>query len=249
MVDPDFSEFIVYVDESGDHGIKTMDPEYPIFVLAFCIFRKEDVASQLVPSILRLKFAHFGHDQIVLHENEIRKSKGPFRILLNKTKRAGFFADLNALMAAAPVTIVAVVIRKQQLADRYALPNDPYHLAMEFGLERVCRFLLEQGQEGRLTHVVFERRGDREDKDLELQFRRVTSGSNPNCSTVPLEALFADKKSITSGLQFADLVARPIGLSVLRPDQANRAYEILSVHLRRSPTGRVEGWGLKVFPT
>jgi hypothetical protein len=32
-----FSEYIVYVDESGDHGLETIDPNYPVFVLAFCI--------------------------------------------------------------------------------------------------------------------------------------------------------------------------------------------------------------------
>jgi hypothetical protein len=32
---PPFSEWIVYVDESGDHGIASIDPSYPIFVLVF----------------------------------------------------------------------------------------------------------------------------------------------------------------------------------------------------------------------
>ncbi|HFD87807.1 MAG TPA: DUF3800 domain-containing protein, partial [Gammaproteobacteria bacterium] len=32
------SEYIVFVDESGDHGLRSIDEAYPIFVLAFCIF-------------------------------------------------------------------------------------------------------------------------------------------------------------------------------------------------------------------
>lgn len=35
-----FSDYIVFVDESGDHGLVSIDPEYPIFVLGFCIFNK-----------------------------------------------------------------------------------------------------------------------------------------------------------------------------------------------------------------
>lgn len=58
----------------------------------------------------------------------------------------------------------------------------------------------------------------------------------------------ADKKTISTGLQIADLIARPIGLRILRPDQPNRAYDIIAKKLRRSPSGGVEGWGLKVFP-
>ncbi|WIX32645.1 DUF3800 domain-containing protein [Salinicola sp. JS01] len=36
-----FSDFVVYVDESGDHGMLNIDANYPVFVLAFCIrYRK-----------------------------------------------------------------------------------------------------------------------------------------------------------------------------------------------------------------
>ena len=34
----DYSDYIVYVDESGDHGLKTIDENYPVFVLAFLYF-------------------------------------------------------------------------------------------------------------------------------------------------------------------------------------------------------------------
>ncbi len=244
-----FGDYIVYVDESGDHGLQTMDPEYPIFVLAFCIFAKTRLATELVPAVMRFKFAHFGHDQVVLHEHDIRKSNGPFRILLNASRRAAFLGDLTTLMSEAPATIVGIVIRKAQLVNRYAQPNNPYLIALEFGLERVCAFLREHGQTGKLTHFVFECRGGKEDLELEVQFRRVTGGANSRYARTPVEILMADKKSIATGLQFADLVARPIGLHVLRPGQPNRAFDTLEPHLRRSPDGRVDGWGLKVFPT
>jgi len=34
---------------------------------------------------------------------------------------------------------------------------------------------------------------------------------------LPFELVLADKKTNSEGLQFADLVARPVGLSVVRP--------------------------------
>jgi hypothetical protein len=37
-----FSDYLVFVDESGDHGLDVIDAGYPVFVLAFCIVRKED---------------------------------------------------------------------------------------------------------------------------------------------------------------------------------------------------------------
>jgi hypothetical protein len=36
-----FSNFVAYVDESGDRGMQNLDASYPVFVLAFCIFYKE----------------------------------------------------------------------------------------------------------------------------------------------------------------------------------------------------------------
>jgi hypothetical protein len=44
------------------------------------------------------------------------------------------------------------------------------------------------------------------------------------------------------------MVAWPIALSVLRPNQPNRAVEILNRKFWRGPDGRVEGYGLKLFP-
>ncbi|MBI4542737.1 MAG: DUF3800 domain-containing protein [Gemmatimonadetes bacterium] len=131
---------------------------------------------------------------------------------------------------------------------QYATPEHPYHLALEFGLERLGRWLADRGQAGRLTHVVCEQRGGREDGELELAFRRVCDGHNFTGDRMRLDLVMVDKKANSAGLQFSDLIARPIGRYVLCPDQPNRAWDILSAKFRRSPAGRIEGWGLKVFP-
>ena len=62
------------------------------------------------------------------------------------------------------------------------------------------------------------------------------------------EIVFADKKTNSVGLQLADLTARPIGRHVVNPQQPNRAWDIIRKKLRRSPKGRYQGWGLKIFP-
>ncbi len=41
MKKENFSDYIIYVDESGDHSLESIDKEYPVFVLAFCIFNKK----------------------------------------------------------------------------------------------------------------------------------------------------------------------------------------------------------------
>lgn len=73
-----FSDYVVYVDESGDHSLASIDPDYPIFVLALCVFHKRHFSEKIIPAVQKLKFNYFGHDSVVLHEHEIRKQKGVF---------------------------------------------------------------------------------------------------------------------------------------------------------------------------
>jgi hypothetical protein len=241
-VEPRFGDYLVFVDESGDHGLARCDPEYPIFVLSFCMVTKREYSDVITPDLQRFKFDHFGHDVVILHEHEIKKAKGPFAFLLDAQRRERFYAGLNDLMSRTPMTLVAVVINKTRLVAQYNSPPNPYHLALRYGLERVARFLKEHGQAGRETPLICECRGRREDDELELEFRRVAA------SIPGFEIHFVDKKANLAGLQIADLVARPIGRHVLNPDQPNRAFDIISPKLRRGPEGKLLGFGLKIHP-
>jgi len=221
-----FSNFVVYVDESGDHGMQTVDPNYPVFVLAFCVFYKSHYCEKVVPALEKFKFNHFGHDNVVLHENEIRKEKGSFKFPSRKDKH-DFLDQLTGIIDVSNFVLISCVIDKGRLRDRQEQFSNPYHLALGFCLETLYEFLQEKNQDDSLTHVVVECRGTKEDKDLELEFRRICDGANRQNKILPFDVVFADKKTNSPGLQLADLVARPVGLNVLRPDQENRAFEVL----------------------
>ena len=62
------------------------------------------------------------------------------------------------------------------------------------------------------------------------------------------EIFFANKKTNSTGLQLADLTARPIGRHILDPLQPNRAWDIIESKLYRAPPSGEDGFGLKVFP-
>jgi hypothetical protein len=150
-----FSDYIVYVDESGDHGMDTMDPSYPIFVLAFCVFRKDEYATKVVPAVQKLKFKYFGHDLIILHEHEIRKQSGPFKILRDRVLREAFIHDVTSIMDELPFTVLAAGVYKIALKNKYTTPGNPYDLAVEFLLERLRFFLrvrVADRRSGRPTH-------------------------------------------------------------------------------------------------
>ena len=77
-----FGDYIVFVDESGDQSLNSINASYPVFVLSFCIFEKTHYYTHVVPEILRLKFDFSGYDIPILHEREIRKREGDFNILM-----------------------------------------------------------------------------------------------------------------------------------------------------------------------
>lgn len=221
-----FSDYIVYVDESGDHSLKSIDANYPVFVLTFCVFRKEYYADTVAPALRKLKFATFGHDMVILHEHDIRKKKGAFHTL-NKEKREAFLEELNVIISRTDVTLIPCVIDKYKLNGQNHKDTHVYHQAMSLCLERLYSFLHENGQTNRMTHVICEARGAGEDRALELEFRHICNGNSTVGKILPFDIVVADKKANSEGLQFADLAARPIGLSIVHPQQSNRALKIL----------------------
>lgn len=249
----EFGKYIVYVDESGDHSLQSIDSQYPVFVLAFCVFHKMHYSDHVVPALEKFKFKHFGHDQIVLHENEIRKEKGVFRIFATKERKGQFMDELTGIIEHSNFILISSVINKVNLHELNGVQENPYHIALRFCLETLYDFLEEKHEQNRITHIVFEKRGNKEDKDLELEFLRVCAGQNTGGQRLPFEILFSDKKAMSSGLQLADLVARPIGLHVLRKGQKNRAFDILKRKFYceggRLQIGKnYEQWGLKIYP-
>ena len=241
------SDYIVYVDESGDHSLISIDEGYPVFVLSFCVFQKQHYSHVITPALRMLKFETFGHDMVILHEQDIRKKTGAFH-QMGKERREVFFEDLNALIANADFTLLATIIDKYKLKKEQTQETHAYHLAMELGLEKLCHFLQSRNQQNRLTYVICEARGRMEDRALELEFSRVCSGHNRLKKTLPFQLIIVDKKTNSEGLQFADLAARPVGLSVVRPGQTNRAFQILQKKLHKNHNGEADGYGLHLYP-
>lgn len=242
------SDYIVYVDESGDHGMEATNSSFPVFVLAFCVFHKEDYLTEVVQPLQRFKFCHFGHDMVVLHEHEIRKAEGQFKFLVNAQRRMAFMEGLSDLITEAPFTLIAACIDKTGLKANHPHISNPYNLGVKFCLERLNLFLASKNQADLVTHIVFESRGKKEDNELELEFRRVCDGMNSKQQKFPFEIIFAQKRANSTGLQLADLVARPIGIQFLRPHQQNRAFKILRTKLSQGTDDQQTGQGIKYFP-
>lgn len=231
----DFSDYVVYVDESGDHNLKSVNQDYPVFVLAFCVIHCDAYINHLSPVIQKFKYEFWGHDEVILHEHDIRKQNGCFGILRSGQElRDRFFDKINEIIKTSDVGVINTLIDKDRHIKKYVDPWNPYSISLVCCMRGLLGFLLKNGQEGKRVHVIFESRGKKEDNELELEFRRICDNrplgyqyKSDDFSKISFEILFLPKAANSIGLQFADLVARPIGLNYLRPTQANRAYEII----------------------
>lgn len=245
MHQENFSNYIIYVDESGDHSLDSIDKEYPIFVLAFCIFNKKTYSQSAIQKLKEIKFKYFGHDMVILHEREIRKDKGLFKKFNNKERKQVFIDDLTKIIEEEDFTIIATVIKKEDLNGKN---NNPYDIALKYCMERAYKFLKNRNEHNKITHIVVEQRGLREDRDLELEFRRIRDGDNYRNEKMNFEIIMSNKMSNSAGLQLADLVARPIGIKTLRPEKENRAFEVIKAKFHKDKNDNFDGVGFKIFP-
>lgn len=240
-------EYIAYFDESGDHGLLTIDPTFPIFVLCCSVFKIEDFVQQDQPALSRIKFSYFGHDAVILHSREIRKRVGAFQILTDPAVKTRFVDDISNFFRNSTCTLIAAAINKDRHLKKYRFPDDPYEISLLFCLERLYAFLADRGKQKDDLTCVFERRGRAEDATLASQFTRICAGEN-RWGRLPFRAVFADKQTNMIGLQIADLAAYPIARHCMNPTGPNPAYDAIEPRLRRSTGGKVDGYGLKSFP-
>lgn len=240
-----FSEYIIFADESGDHGMTSINPENPVFVLAFCIFKKADYCSIIKKAITQLKLEFWGHDLAILHSHEIRRSKGEFTFLFNEEIRSIFLNALHETIKSIPFSIVATAIDKRLHKNNETNPDNPYSLALRFCLDQAYRFLDSEKQLKHLTHIIVESRGKVEDQDLESTFRKISEQASLLDEHYPFDIKFAGKKTNSSGLQIADLVAHPIAKHVIRA-LPSKAFEVVKEKLLGYP--EYEECGLKLYP-
>jgi hypothetical protein len=249
-------DLLVFVDESGDHNLKGGgDPNYPLFVLVAVLIDGDEYV-KIDQKFEQIKLKFFGNKSIVFHEREIRKAEGDFRILQNPDTRSEFLQDLNRTIEDSKFKIIASVIDKRSLLKKYPYqPKNPYDISLQFILERIG-FEVQSRRSASEVPIRAESRGKKEDRELREEFDRICSGNStlsPNSHLPPqifstMRLYFHKKEENIVGIQLADLIARPIGISYLRPNQQNRAYESILRKFRTSSAGKIGGYGLKIFP-
>lgn len=245
--------YVLFMDESGDHNLESIDRSFPAFCLAGCIFEREHYKEVARPAVETLKQRFWGRTDVILHSSEIRKHRGAFSFLGNEAKRQEFYAAINELIATLDFTVIAVVILKQAHLDHYGDgARHPYHLSLEFIMERYSMLMNRKGK-GVEGYMMAESRGLKEDTLLKGQFsnlKRFGTRYQPNFGNI--STFWMEKKTANiAGLQIADLIAYPIAAKILRSDLEQKAFDVVIGKLDKalaSKGGGILGYGLKIFP-
>lgn len=88
---------------------------------------------------------------------------------------------------------------------------------------------------------------------LELEFRRICNKENRFRENLPFEIIIKSKQANSTGMQFADLFARPIGRRLIDGNgKENRAFQVLEQKFfcaDKNELGRnYQGFGLNLYP-
>ena len=108
------SNKLLYLDESGNHEIQKIDPDYPVFVLGGVIVEESYAKTVLEAEVGRFKSRWFGDPNVVLHTADMVRNRFEFAMLKDSGVREGFYRDLNAMMRRLDYSVVAVAVRKYE---------------------------------------------------------------------------------------------------------------------------------------
>ncbi len=146
---------VLFLDESGDHNLSKIDPQYPLFVLGGVIMDLDYAQGPLTETLNSFKQEFFGSTEIILHTSDIARNRNGFESLHNEDFRNRFYGRLNELMESLPYEVVACAIRKYGHLERYGeAAINPYSLSLSVLVERFC-FELGDGLDG--GEIIVER--------------------------------------------------------------------------------------------
>ncbi|MFV9511795.1 DUF3800 domain-containing protein [Tepidibacillus sp. LV47] len=263
---PDNIDFIMGMDENGTADLKsirkiidknqTVPQPSKIFTLTGVVTNLEEY-ERLKNLMNDIKFTYWkeglypykdAEKRVVFHSKEIRKKESPF----DKIDYKSFITDLSRMIERAPGKIISASINKEEHYKKYVNPYHPYHLTVDFILERYCHRLNELNKDG---IILLEARGKKEDKFVLKHIVEVIENGTikkPASHFRHLKGAYFNPKwsDIDNGkksfviLEYADLVSYPI-YKYFVYNTKDLAFEVVERKLFKYPN--YIGWGLKKF--
>ena len=242
-------KYYLFLDESGDHGLRTIDESFPIFLLCGILISETEY-NNIKAEINQIKKDFWENKNVIFHSRDIRKCNNEFQILFDLEVKKEFYSAINNLISKERYNIIASSIDKVAFIKKYGrLENDVYEISLSFILERsiFCLDSLENCDE---LEIIIERRGKSEDLKLGEHIQKIRQLGTyyvvpERFSNYGFKAKFSWKNENINGLQLSDLIAYPIARHVLNPTNVNLPFDTFK-HNFYKKGGKI--YGLKKFP-
>ncbi|WP_210367945.1 DUF3800 domain-containing protein [Bacillus sp. REN3] len=244
-------EFLVFIDETGDHSLQHIDMEYPIFGLGALFCKYDHYVRHINPIFDDLKYKYFNKRHVLLHSTDIRRRRKDFNILLHPETRENFFNDLNTAIQEAPFFFVTSFVDKLKHSEQYVDPDNPYDLTLSFIMERSF-FLIKKRYPNAKCRFIAESRDHAENSKLLKTFEYLKTVGTSFVSAAELEFIssldFVKKEENETGHQIVDLCLYPLARTYLK-GECHPSVPIFYDKIYKSPSGSPSGYGLKTFPS
>lgn len=247
------SKYYFFLDETGDHGLSFVDQNFPLFLLAGCLF-EEDELERVQGQINDLKSDIFKTEGVILHSRDIRKCEGAFQVLFDLDLKKNFYERINAILANAHFTIIGAGVNKIEHIKEYGKSaRDPYGISLAFIVERLIFCLDAMHDDDAMVDIRIEKRGRKEDEQLLGQYNAILDkGTYYVQSELAKKRIsefqFSSKRDNIIGLQIADLCAYPLARHILKSDEPYVPFQVIEEKIYCNESGKYEGYGLKIFP-
>ncbi len=246
---------ILFVDESGTPPPPAKQHDTPYFVLGGLVV-PEDMWSKLAADLQRLK-ANYGIPGEIKWRYFAPQKPGakPHSLshLSDVQKEALRSSLYEAIRRYKSLRLICVVAN---VPEAYRLPylrtaDDLYWYSYKQLTERFQYYLQDLERTiGQRVHgiVVCDHRAPRGDERLRELHNELLRGTRAAASRYEnlIEGLFIAPSHLSVGVQFADMVAGAVFRRFKAGD--NRFFSQIEPSFRRSPSGRLEGYGLVKFP-
>ncbi|MBI2436227.1 MAG: DUF3800 domain-containing protein [Candidatus Magasanikbacteria bacterium] len=240
-----------FLDETGDHGLNYVDSNFPLFLLAGCLFSETEL-TRLEKEVYNFKREFFNTEKVILHSREIRKCEGSFQILFDLELKKTFYQKLNSIMLGADFIIIGAGVDKKEYVKKYGCnASNPYNIALAFIIERLI-FCSDANSVEKID-IKIEKRGKKEDAQLLEQYNRIRDLGTYYVSTERFKNRigkfeFSLKRDNHLGLQIADLCAYPLARHILNSEEPYIPFNIIKDKIYCDQKGEYKGYGLKIFP-
>lgn len=246
--------YICFTDESGSPPKPTAKRRDPYFIIAGVIIPEDQWATirnefeatkQKFKVSGEVKWRYFGP-----HNNDDNHSIAH----LPQNERDKFREALYAIITSrksCKIVVCKTNIEKAYLQTYVHTQEDLYKFTYKPVTERFQYFLQDISKLTGATHrgiIVADHRGRNEDETLRINHHKMIDGNGPTTSNYPnlIETIFLTPSHRSVGIQFADMIAGAIGRYYNHKEKT--FAKLVEPALRRSPAGKIEGYGIVSFP-